>query len=359
MAPSKVGRGGGGTNSVTNHGSISVNNPPNVVPPVSGATSNDPVDNCGTCNIVTGLDAVGCDRCNRWFHPTSMCMGINDVLISGILSDGGGAVLFVCTDCRICSSRSVRGGKESESAFSQLFQTVKKLCENVQTLSAQVATLTSGPSHNPSHNVSSLAGLSNGQASYSAVAGQPNPLAGISPEPDQLRALIRREAREMEERQKRRESIIIRGIEAQTVDSFLPVFNRISEFLIGTYATPTNIMCIDKDKRLFRAKINDDSVRKQLLDNAKKLRTSPFLNVYLNRDLTYQQRGEMRARRAALLQNQATGVHNTQTQLITTPATLVNGVRDSAQPELAVGGTPAAGEEAVPVVASAASSLNE
>lgn len=294
MTRPKTSRGGRGRHLNTVGASVVVS-APNMAAGGGGDSSLDGpgaanVDLCGTCNNITGLDAVGCDRCSRWFHPSSMCMGISDALIAGIQSTGGGAVLFACTDCRIHSKRGVG---ESESAFSQLFLTVKKLCETMQALTKQVAELRARP---PVPGCNGDSGMA--QPSFSAVAAQSGSLGDASPGSDQLRALIRNETREMEERQKRKKSIIIRGVNAQTSDTLIPVFGEISNFLINSQAALTNITCIDRDKRLFRAKIEDDDVRKQILDNAKKLKNGPFPNVYINRDLTYHQRGELKARRA-------------------------------------------------------------
>ena len=253
---------------------------PNVYP---GSQSVDPNDLCGTCNGITRLDAIGCDRCNRWFHPSSMCMGISEVLIAGIQTDGGGSVLFACTECKTENSK---GGNVNNSAFKQLMQTVKTLCETVQALSAQVATLKSEPC----------------RSSGPRPNGDPQPPSTVPPvkgssDESKLRILIREEAREMAEREKRKASIIIRGVNAQSVASFRPVFNGISSFLIGSEVALSDIVCISKEKKLFRAKVNDDDARKQLLDNARNLGNSSFSDIFISKDLTYQQRGELRARR--------------------------------------------------------------
>ncbi|KAK4325801.1 hypothetical protein Pmani_003634 [Petrolisthes manimaculis] len=131
------------------------------------------------------MDAVACDRCSKWFHPTSMCMGIPDQLISGIQDYGGGGVLFVCTECR---SSGGSGEGVSASAFNQLFLTVKKLCETVQSFSGQVATMTgvvgSGPDGTGPTDVETGPSFREGDES--------------------IRVMIREEAREMEERRKRK-----------------------------------------------------------------------------------------------------------------------------------------------------------
>ena len=123
------------------------------------------------------------------------------------------------------------------------------------------------------------------------------PNAGAPPNIDYLRLLIRKEAREMEERQKRKTSIIIRGIQAQSAATLKPVFDQVCNHLLGSVVPLTDIVCINKEVCIIRAKIHDE-VRKQLLDNAKRLRNSTFSDVFINRDLTYKQSGELRIRRA-------------------------------------------------------------
>ena len=51
---------------------------------------------CATCNQAVGNEAIGCDRCSNWFCPTSMCVGLPEVLVEGIVDYGGSAV--ACSD---------------------------------------------------------------------------------------------------------------------------------------------------------------------------------------------------------------------------------------------------------------------
>jgi len=79
--------------------------------------------------------------------------------------------------------------------------------------------------------------------------------------------------------------------------------------------TLSNIICISRDKNLYRTKIEDESTRKKLLDNAKNLRGSPFNSVYISRDLTFNQRREIASRHS---QQPDTGPTNTRTVLANT-----------------------------------------
>ena len=244
----------------------------------SGAAPNcDSNDLCGTCNTKTGLDAIGCDKCPKWFHPTPMCVGLPPPLILSIQEYGGSGINFECTECRAGNNK---GGGIGAGAFQQLFLTVRMLCESVQALTAQV---------------SSLHAQGNATGTLSLPASGPASTAGSDSE--QMRSLIREEAREMEERRKRKCSIIVRGVEADSVPTFKPAFDRVCNHLVGSVIPVTNVVCINKDRRLFRANILDDETRKNLLDNARSLRDSQFSNVFINRDLTYKQRQELKARR--------------------------------------------------------------
>ena len=199
----------------------------------------------------------------------------------------------------------------SQSAIKQLFQTVKKLCETVQSLTSQVADLSSNP----------------GSTRHQSASGL-NPSPAL--DTDHLRTSIREETREIEERHKRRQSVIVRGIKAQSVETFKPMFDRVCSYLTGSPVVFSNAMCISKDKHIFRIKIE---ARKTLLDNARNLRNSAFTDTFINRDLTYKQRGELRARRIQRLDSATTHTQASNSLLNSSPSLDVNG---------AIGGQPIA-----------------
>ncbi|KAK4313912.1 hypothetical protein Pmani_014774 [Petrolisthes manimaculis] len=187
-----------------------------------------------------------------------------------------------------CRSSGGSGEGVFVSAFNQLFLTVKKLCETVKSLSRQVATMTGVVGSGPAGTSPTLVGSSFREGN------------------DSIRVMIREEAREMEERRKRKQSIIIKGFQAQTVDELIPVFNEVSTFLLGGRVPLTDIFCISKEKHIFRAKIEGDETRKNVLDNARKLHGSSNSDIYMNKDQTYKQRVAIRIR--SNLQNGATGL---------------------------------------------------
>lgn len=247
-----------------------------VLPPVVQAAGDDQnqVECCGLCSTSVGDDGVGCDRCDKWFHPSVMCMGIPEGVIQNIKEYGGEGVSYICTACR---SSSLAGVNSQGSALGQLLQTVSKLCETVQKLSEKVDGLLSGNTG-------------------SAVSQQPNS--------DQLSALVSEEFREMEERRKRVSSIIIRGVNVRSPSALNPLFENLSTELMGSPVLLSDVVCLNAEKGLFRAKISDGDARRKLLDLAKNLKHSAqYSSVYLNRDLTYKQRQSLIARRTRLRDN--------------------------------------------------------
>ena len=255
--------------------------PPLTNPP--GAAASNISDPCGTCNTQTGIDAIGCDRCVAWFHPSSsMCLGLPDPIVSNIIEYDGQGIAFICTDCR---SKSGKSGTVPDSAFKQLFQTVKKLCETVQTLSAKQDSINSEQDESTHHRLYPSPTL-------------PPPSSSTESDRDHLRTLIREETRELEERSKRKSSIIIRGLDVHDAASVGVAFDPVSRHIVGSSITLSDVTCISRDKKLYRAKILDEEVRKNLLDNTKTLHNTQYSHIYVSRDLTYKQRKELRERRA-------------------------------------------------------------
>ena len=119
------------------------------------------------------------------------------------------------------------------------------------------------------------------------------------PNPDQLRVLVSEECREIDERRKRVSSIIIRDVSACTPAALIPLFDSISTELVGSPIQLSDVVCIDGENGLFRAKIQNTETRQKLLDSAKNLKNSQnYSSVFISRDLTYNQRQSLIARRA-------------------------------------------------------------
>ena len=241
-----------------------------------------------------GDDCIGCDKCTVWYHPTSTCVGLPDNVIKTIRDYGGRGVSFCCTACRLDDSgdssgdntaASLPGGSQDladREAVKQLFETVKGLCFSVGELTKNVQQLLQSTS-------------------------QLQPTSASSVPPDDLRVTIREEVREMEERDKRKDSIVVKGLDVPDGRSFQDVFQEVGKCVLGSEASfnLVDVVCISREKKLYRAKIQNTEQRKNLLTNAKELKDSRYNYVFINRDLTKAQRNELFKRREQYRQQRA------------------------------------------------------
>lgn len=53
-------------------------------------------------------NCIGCDKCPLWLHDSPLCMGLSQSIIQS-LKEGGDALLFVCTGCRVGNSGGASG----------------------------------------------------------------------------------------------------------------------------------------------------------------------------------------------------------------------------------------------------------
>ena len=234
-------------------------------------------DKCGICSLPVGNDGIGCYRCSTWYHPTPQCTGLRAGTIKCIQEEGGDSVRYVCNGCR-CKPASDQANASDlspdflQSSISQLFEMVKSIAQSV-------------------------ALLTNKFNSSSDVVRDNVPNQSITPG-----FITTRESlfTEFEERKKRKESMIVRGIIASNEDEFRTIFGRVTTAIIGSNCQPDNVVSVNQQANMFRIKLSDGEARKNILLNAKQLKnTANYRNIYISRDLTYLQRKEMRDRRAA------------------------------------------------------------
>ena len=227
-------------------------------------------DICGMCSFPTQSDAIGCDTCDKWYHPNPTCVGLPVSVITSIKDYGGAGISFSCSDCRI----SNLSGNDN-APMKKMFASVKSLVETVNILKDQVKLLMdSSRGSNVSNN---------------AVPSAPTT--------DSLRVSIREEIREMEEQKKRSSSLIIRGLQATNCEQALGMAKNVLGFVADRNVDVSDMVIIDPNKKLFRCKVLDSEMRKLIIDNAKKLKGSQYNNIYVNKDLTYKQRMELFRRR--------------------------------------------------------------
>ena len=270
----------------------------------SAIGSHAPVDVqlCGACCKDVGDDAIGCDECELWVHGTEMCSGLTLDMIEAIGRYNGAGIKFVCMKCRLDYSTK-RGCSPSSSTethlvelIKHLTQQIKGICNQVQDLKSELKNLRAQPKVTPFPATAPPPDPPSSQVTrtYASVA-VPDPQSSL-----EYRKVVREELRELQEQQKRRGSLVIRGMGADSAADAIHRFETISEHLINQRVTLTDVVKIPSESDLYRGKVSDDSARKLILDSAKQLRNSSrFGAVFIRRDLTFKQRAELRARRAA------------------------------------------------------------
>ena len=277
---------------------MSVSGRGNVGPEGIGRISGG-INRCGLCNSDSepvGSDGVVCEKCAKAYHPTPQCTGLYKNYIKMMQREGPyGAVRYCCSACR-CNTNSAQarslsnsGNSDSETSdggdnvtVSQLFVMVKSVVESVASLSTHVASLTT--------QVAALAALGDTRQSP-----QPPPFSR-----DSLYA----EMREFDERNKRRDSIIVKGSRAKTDPEIKTVVSRLGHLLLDSEVTTTDVYCVNKQSSMWRVTIKSREARDKLLTNSKNLRGTQMSDIYLSRDLTFKQREEQRAKRATLRNRQ-------------------------------------------------------
>ena len=275
---------------------------------------------CGMCESTVNDSAIGCDRCNAWFCPSEMCTGLPDMaiaLISSLRDDN--SVLFVCTGCRVNpgsgawsetpSTRSKRGGKEKDNenettSLKQLYMTVKALTSELAKLSAKLdaATKQRSTSFAQANGIPTSQSIQERQSP--ALSSHDFPvLPPPAPGGDRVstnmsyRKAIREEVLEVREREKRRSSVVIKGLSARTPETLATEFAEMTSVMMGCRVSLTDIVKIKDHPELCRGKIMDSEQRALVLDKAKTLKGSQYDHVYIRRDLTFNQRQELKARR--------------------------------------------------------------
>ena len=112
---------------------------------------------------------------------------------------------------------------------------------------------------------------------------------------------MREGIRELDERKNRKDSLFVRGISVRNDCECTETFKHVCRKITGNAITPDSVFCINRDKKLYRAQVSNFGDCNEILAYARDLReSSDFNNVFINRDLTYQQRQERRQRRGPL-----------------------------------------------------------
>ena len=230
---------------------------------------------CGFCGCELGEEkVVQCADCLSVFHSLPECVGLRRAVIDGILEDNK-ALSYHCIRCRGATDGSSLGpagstGRNS-GAFEQLVVAVGALCAQVREICTR------------------FDNFQKRDVSHPSVGG-----SGLV-----MQSQIRDEVREVEERRRRRQNVMLRGF-GGSVDEAKVLFVNVCSALGLPQIQLTDVMPVGEVDGLFRAKIMDDTLRKSLLDEARRLKDiDGYGRVFVQKDLTFRQRGELKNRRDA------------------------------------------------------------
>ena len=106
--------------------------------------------------------------------------------------------------------------------------------------------------------------------------------------------MVREQVKELYERDKRRNSIIVKGI---PLASLQVTFSKVSKFLCPDSGNIVLSDVVPIKDNIIRTKVLNFSQRRNLLSNTKKLLNSPFPNVFISQNRTYAQRSEFKSKR--------------------------------------------------------------
>ena len=128
---------------------------------------------------------------------------------------------------------------------------------------------------------------------------------------EDYRRVVREELRELEERKKRQDSLVIRGLRVNSAAEAKTKFGEITEVLIGEKVTLSEICQIKSDADLYRGNVRDVRHRTLVLEHARELRHTSYSHIYIRKDLTYIQRQELQYRLATRTHQRQTEWHRT------------------------------------------------
>lgn len=259
-------------------------------PPSQGKTGGSGTQYCVSCSKVADDDVIGCDSCERWVCSTVMCSGLPQQLLNAINEYSGDGIQFICMQCRISRQSSPTKSSQTQmmELISQLFQQVQGICTTLQGLTDKVTLLTSKPISQP--NPEPAPEITQHPKCLTSPSQPPT-------KPDEYRAIIRDEVKEIREREKRRHSVIVKGLKVKSGAELIDKFGHMTAEVMGTAVSLSEVAAIPNHPDIFRAKIMNDDHRKLVLEKAKYLKDSSFHSVYVSRDLTFAQRAELFQRR--------------------------------------------------------------
>ena len=226
---------------------------------------------CKFCGVLIVAESVACQGCGCRFHTDVLCLGVGREVVQVLRSNNDGALSYNCNECRLSNSSEQSVDGPYHGVLRQIICTIGEMARLMRAQKQEL-----------------------GRAPVIASTQQNS----VSRSIDQLpQKEILQQVRELREREKRAESIVFRGLGDLTIPNVSLKFEAICRELnlpniqlLGLSKIGTNDM--------YRARIADKELRRLLLLKASQLKDSQqFARVFINRDLTKQQRLEVVERR--------------------------------------------------------------
>ena len=235
-----------------------------------------PLPNCNFCCMSIQERSILCRGCNSPFHLDEICLGVKAEVLHVLADNRDGALSYNCCLCRLGEGSA---SADDGGAFKQLLCSLGGLTRLVRGGGASLL----GPG-----GVRNLG--SSGSSESAAGSGNSALPAGRSVS----RSEVMEQVRELRERDKRADSVVLRGLGDLDLDEVRRQFSRICEVLGLPDIVLAGLVRIG-NHNLYRGKVSSREQRQNLLARAPDLRNSDdFSGVYVNRDLTLLQRQELR-----------------------------------------------------------------
>ena len=233
---------------------------------------------CKMCSGVIEGGEISCDRCKMKFHPRVMCLGVAETAVQVLSTTHDGSLNYVCCDCRVSASSPPASSPVDQGGINQLLGIVKGMLSEVNILMNE-AKINRLQERNPASSHSQSRSV------------------GTSPTDRSARKDILDGIREISEREKRKDTLVFRGFRADDAQQMTSRFREVCLYLEVGHIQLSEVVKINNS--LFRAKVSNASDRLRLLAEARKLKNSDqYRRAFIQRDLTYQQRQDMKAKRA-------------------------------------------------------------
>ena len=244
-------------------------------------------EKCKFCSSVVDDCKIECQVCEGTFHADVLCLGVEEDVVCVLKRNDNGAISYNCTECRLDVAQRETAGPYG-AVLKQLICTVGEV----------VKILKDGKGIVQKSEASGSA-MQSGVSNQAAGPQSSNTLASLGTV--EHRNEILGQVRELREREKRADSIVIRGLGNISLEEVNTKFESMCQELQVPLIPLTGLTKIGAGD-LYRARIANKEQRQSLLLKVSALKNSQtFSRVYINRDLTKQQREEVvRARRARL-----------------------------------------------------------